>query len=121
MSKIVWDKIGERLYEVGCDHGVLYPMQAGGTYGAGVPWNGLTNVTESPSGAEASPIYADNIKYANIVSNEEFGCTIEAFMYPPEFAECDGSVEILPGVYAGQQSRKTFGFAYRTMLVTILS
>lgn len=116
MSKIVWDKIGERLYEVGCDHGVLYPMQAGGTYGAGVPWNGLTNVTESPSGAEASPIYADNIKYANIVSNEEFGCTIEAFMYPPEFAECDGSVEILPGVYAGQQSRKTFGFAYRTIV-----
>lgn len=116
MSKIVWDKIGERLYEVGCDHGVLYPMQAGGTYGAGVAWNGLTNVTESPSGAEASPIYADNIKYANIVSNEEFGCTIEAFMYPLEFAECDGSVEIMPGMYAGQQSRKTFGFAYRTLI-----
>lgn len=116
MSKIVWDKIGERLYEVGCDHGVFYPMNAGGTYGAGVPWNGLTNVTESPSGAEATPIYADNIKYANIVSNEEFGCTIEAFMYPPEFAECDGSVEIMPGMYAGQQSRKTFGFAYRTLI-----
>ena len=116
MSKLVWDKIGERLYEVGCDHGVFYPMNAGGTYGAGVPWNGLTNVTENPSGAEATPIYADNIKYANIVSNEAFGCTIEAFMYPPEFAECDGSVEIMPGMYAGQQSRKTFGFAYRTLV-----
>lgn len=116
MSKIVWDKVGERLYEVGCDHGVLYPMQTNGTYGNDVAWNGLTNVTESPSGAEASPIYADNIKYANIISNEEFGCTIEAFMYPPEFAECDGSVEIMPGMFAGQQSRKTFGFAYRTLM-----
>lgn len=116
MSKIVWDKVGERLYEVGCDHGVLYPMQTNGTYGNGVAWNGLTNVTENPSGAEASPIYADNIKYANIISNEEFGCTIEAFMYPPEFAECDGSVEIMPGMFAGQQSRKTFGFAYRTLM-----
>lgn len=116
MSKIVWDKVGERLYEVGCDHGVLYPMQTNGTYGNGVAWNGLTNVTESPSGAEASPIYADNIKYANIISNEEFGCTIEALMYPPEFAECDGSVEIMPGMFAGQQSRKTFGFAYRTLM-----
>lgn len=115
MSKIIWDKVGERLYETGCDHGVLYKAEAG-KYGAGVPWNGLTGVTESPSGAEASPIYADNIKYVNLVSNEDFGATVEAYMYPDEFAECDGSVEILPGVYAGQQSRKTFGLTYRTVL-----
>ena len=106
MPKIIWDKTGERLYETGCDHGVLYPMQIGGVYNKGVAWNGLTAVTESPSGAEASPIYADNIKYVNLVSNEEFGATIEAYMYPDEFAECDGSVEIMPGMYAGQQSRK---------------
>lgn len=116
MSKIIWDKTGERLYEVGCDHGVLYPIQTGGTYNNGVAWNGLTNVTESPSGAEASPIYADNTKYANLVSNEEFGCTIEAYMYPDEFAECDGSVEVMPGMFAGQQSRKLFGFSYRTII-----
>ena len=116
MSKIIWDKTGERLYETGCDHGVLYPMQPGGVYNKGVAWNGLTAVTESPSGAEASPIYADNIKYVNLVSNEEFGATVEAYMYPDEFAECDGSVEIMPGMYAGQQSRKTFGLAYRTIL-----
>ena len=82
MSKIIWDKTGERLYETGCDHGVLYPMQTGGVYNKGVAWNGLTAVTESPSGAEASPIYADNIKYVNLVSNEEFGATVEAYMYP---------------------------------------
>lgn len=116
MSKIIWDKTGERLYETGCDHGVLYPMQTGGVYNKGVAWNGLTAVTESPSGAEASPLYADNIKYVNLVSNEEFGATVEAYMYPDEFAECDGSVEIMPGMYAGQQSRKTFGLAYRTIL-----
>lgn len=116
MSKIIWDKIGERLYEVGVDHGVFYPTLASGSYGTGVAWNGLINVTESPSGAEASPLYADNIKYANIISNEEFAATIEAYMYPDEFAECDGSVEIMPGMYAGQQTRKTFGFAYRTLL-----
>lgn len=115
MSKIIWDKTGERLYETGCDHGVLYPMQTGGVYNKGVAWNGLTAVTESPSGAEASPIYADNVKYVNLVSNEEFGATVEAYMYPDEFAECDGSVEIMPGMYAGQQSRKTFGLAYRTI------
>lgn len=96
MSKIIWDKTGERLYETGCDHGVLYPMQTGGVYNKGVAWNGLTAVTESPSGAEASPIYADNIKYVNLVSNEEFGATVEAYMYPDEFAECDGSVETCP-------------------------
>lgn len=116
MSKIVWDKTGERLYEVGVDHGVFYPTLASGAYGKGVAWNGLINVTESPSGAEASPLYADNIKYANIISAEEFAATIEAYMYPDEFAECDGSVEVMPGMYAGQQARKMFGFAYRTLL-----
>lgn len=116
MSKIVWDKTGERLYETGCDHGVLYPMQDGGTYNKGIAWNGLTAVTEKPSGADPSPIYADNIKYVNLIGNEEFGATIEAYMYPDEFAECDGSIEIIPGVFAGQQSRKTFGLAYRTVL-----
>jgi hypothetical protein len=116
MPKIIWDKTGERLYETGCDHCILYPIQSDGTYSKGVAWNGVTGVTESPSGAEASPIYADNIKYANLISNEEFGATIEAYMYPDEFMECDGSVEIVPGVYAGQQSRKTFGLAYRTVL-----
>lgn len=116
MSKIVWDKTGERRYEVGVDRGVFYPTLASGTYGKGVAWNGLVNVTESPSGAEASPLYADNMKYANIISAEEFAATIEAYMYPDAFAECDGSVEIMPGVYAGQQARKMFGFAYRTLL-----
>ena len=91
MSKLVWDKTGERLYETGVDHGVLYPIQAGGLYNKGVAWNGLTAVTESPSGAEASPIYADNIKYLNLMSAEEFGATIEAYTYPDEFAECDGN------------------------------
>lgn len=116
-AKLVWDKTGERLYETGCDHGVLYPMSTKGTYDNGVAWNGLTAVTESPSGAEASPIYADNIKYVNLVSNEEFGATIEAYMYPDEFAECDGSVEIMPGMFAGQQSRKTFVRYFQQRLV----
>ena len=114
--KLVWDKTGERLYETGVDHGVLYPIQAGGAYSKGVAWNGLSSVSESPSGAEASPIYADNIKYLNLMSAEEFGATIEAYMYPDEFAECDGSVEVVPGMFAGQQSRKTFGLSYRTIL-----
>lgn len=116
MSKLVWDKTGERLYETGVNQGVLYPIQTGGVYNKGVAWNGLTGVTESPSGAEASPKYADNIKYLNMVSAEEFGATIEAYTYPEEFAECDGSAEIAPGVYAGQQSRKIFGLCYRTIL-----
>ncbi len=116
MSKLVWDKTGERLYETGVDHGVLYPVQAGGVYNKGVAWNGLISVTESPSGAEASPIYADNIKYLNLMSAEEFGATIEAYMYPDEFAECDGSAEIASGVSIGQQSRKTFGLCYRTVI-----
>lgn len=116
MPKLVWDKTGERLYETGVDHGVLYPVQAGGVYNKGVAWNGLISVTESPSGAEASPIYADNIKYLNLMSAEEFGATIEAYMYPDEFAECDGSAEIAKGVNIGQQSRKTFGLCYRTVI-----
>lgn len=116
MSKLVWDKTGERLYETGVDHGVLYPVQTGGVYNKGVAWNGLISVTESPSGAEASPIYADNIKYLNLMSAEEFGATIEAYMYPDEFAECDGSAEIATGVSIGQQSRKTFGLCYRTVI-----
>lgn len=113
--KLIWDQTGERFYETGVDHGVLYPVKDG-AYSAGVAWNGLTAVTESPSGAEASPIYADNIKYLNLVSAEEFGATIEAYTYPDEFAECDGSASIATGVYIGQQSRKTFGLSYRTVL-----
>lgn len=116
MPKIVWDEAGKRLYETGCDHAVLYPIQADGTYSKGVAWNGLTGVTESPSGAETTSIYADNIKYANLISTEEFGATIEGYMYPDEFAECDGSVEMMPGMFAGQQTRKVFGLSYRTVL-----
>ena len=116
MSKIVWDQTGERLYETGVDHGVLYPVQEDGTYSLGVPWNGLTGITESPSGAEATPLFADNIKYLNLVSAEDFGCTIEAYTYPDEFAECDGSASIADGVIIGQQARKTFGLCYRTLI-----
>lgn len=115
-KKLVWDKTGERLYETGVSQGVLYPIQTGGKYDFGVAWNGLSSVTESPSGAEASAIYADNIKYLNLMSAEEFGGTIEAYMAPDEFAECDGSKEIAPGVFAGQQNRKTFGLSYKTLL-----
>ena len=116
MSKIVWDKVGERFYETGVDRGVLYPMQADGEYSLGVAWNGLTAITESPSGAEASPIYADNIKYLNLMSAEEFGATIEAYTYPEEFGECNGEANIANGVSIGQQTRKLFGLAYRTKL-----
>lgn len=116
MAKIVWDKTGERLYETGVNHGVLYLQDSTGAYPKGVAWNGLTNVTESPSGAESTALYADDIKYLNLVSTEEFGGTIEAYMYPEEFAECDGSASIATGVYIGQQSRKTFGFSYRTTI-----
>lgn len=114
MSRIVWDKTGERYYETGVKMGVLYPIQPDGTYSKGVAWNGLTAVTESPSGAEATPLYADDIKYLNLISNEEFGCTVEAYTYPDEFAECDGSAAIADGVMIGQQKRKTFGLSYRT-------
>lgn len=116
MSKIVWDQTGERLYETGVDHGVLYPVQEDGSYSKGVAWNGLTGITESPSGAEATPLFADNIKYLNLVSAEDFGCTIEAFTYPDEFAECDGSAALVAGVTIGQQNRKTFGLCYRTIV-----
>lgn len=114
MSKIVWDKNGERLYETGVKNGVLYVMDDTGVYGNGVAWNGLTAVTESPSGAEATPLYADDVKYLNLVSAEEFGATIEAYMYPTEFEACDGSASIATGVTIGQQSRKTFGLCYKT-------
>lgn len=114
MSRIVWDKTGERFFETGTDRGVLFP-QTGTGYGIGVPWNGLSAVTESPSGAEPTAIWADNIKYLNLTSAEEFGGTIEAYSSPEEFDECDGTKEVAPGVYIGQQDRKGFGFAYRTL------
>jgi len=114
--KLVWDKTGEHYYETGVKNGVLYPMSASGTYPKGVAWNGLTAVTESPSGAEPTALYADDIKYLNLMSNEEFGATIEAYTYPDEFAECDGSASLTEGVYIGQQARKTFGLCYRTTL-----
>lgn len=116
MAKIKWDQSGERLYETGVKNGVLYPQDASGTYPLGVAWNGLTAVTESPSGAEATPLYADDIKYLNLVSAEELGGTIEAYMYPDEWMECDGSAVLVKGVTLGQQSRKTFGLCYRTVL-----
>lgn len=114
MSKLVWDKTGERLFETGVSKGVLYPIQTGGLYTKGYAWNGLSAVTESPSGAEATPIYADNIKYLNLLSTEEFAATIEAYTYPDEFAECDGSASLANGVTIGQQARKMFGLCYRT-------
>lgn len=113
--KLKWDEVGKHLYETGVSKGVLYPQNSTtGLYPEGVAWNGLTAVTESPSGAEANPQYADNIKYLNIISAEEFGATIEAFTYPDEFAACDGSAEIAIGVMAGQQKRSPFGLCYRT-------
>jgi len=116
MSKLVWDQTGERFYETGVNQGVLYIRGKDGTYSDGVAWNGLISVTESPSGAEPTPIYADNIKYLNLLSAEEFGATIEAYTYPDEFAQCDGSAEIAPGVMIGQQNRKVFGLSYKTTL-----
>ena len=116
MAKIEWDKSGERLFETGVDRGVLYLPNSSGKYVGGVPWNGLTAVTESPSGAEATAIYADNIKYLSLLSAEEFGGTIEAYTYPDEFAACDGTAEPVPGLKLGQQPRKRFGLAYRTVL-----
>lgn len=116
MAPLTWDAVGERLYEVGVDHGVLYIPDAGGVYADGVAWNGLTTVTESPSGAEPSPQYADNIKYLNLISVEEFGGTIEAFTYPEEFAQFDGTVSPAVGVTVGQQARKYFGLSYRSQI-----
>lgn len=115
MSKLKWDQPGERLYETGVDKGVLYPL-TDGSYSLGVAWNGLTSVNESPSGAEATPLYADNIKYLNLMSAEEFGATIEAYMYPDEFAACNGEAELATGVSIGQQKRGTFGLAYQTKI-----
>ena len=116
MAKLVWDKTGDRLYETGVKNAVLYVRDSGGAYSKGVAWNGITAVTESPSGAESNPLYADDIKYLNLISNEDFGATIEAYTYPDEFAECDGSAELVAGVKIGQQKRKTFGLCYRTTL-----
>ena len=112
---MTWDNTGEKIWETGVDRGVLYKM-SGSTYGAGVAWNGLTAVNESPSGAEENASYADNIKYASIFSKEEFGCTIEAFQSPEEFDECDGLASLATGVTIAQQSRKSFGFSYRTLI-----
>ena len=115
MATIQWDKTGERIYETGVDRGVLYLTDAQGAYSQGFAWNGLTAVSESPSGAEANPQYADNIKYLNLISTEEFGATIEAFTYPDEFAQCDGTA-VYNGIQISQQVRKSFGFSYRTLI-----
>ena len=114
MSKIKWDETGKRFYETGVRNGVLYVMDETGAYPAGVPWNGLTSISESPSGAEPTPLYADDAKYLTLMSAEEFKASIEAYTYPDEFAACDGSASIGTGVTIGQQSRKTFGLCYRT-------
>ena len=116
MAKLVWDETGKRLYETGVKNGVLYPQDSTGAYPKGVAWNGLTAVTQSPSGAEATPLYADDMKYLNLYSAEEFGATIEAYTYPDEFAECDGSAELATGVMIGQQPRKAFGLVYKTVI-----
>lgn len=115
MAKLVWDKTGDRLYETGVKNGVLY-IPTSGVYSKGVAWNGLTAVTESPSGAEATALYADDIKYLSLMSTEEFGATIEAYTYPNEFAACDGSAELADGVMIGQQKRSTFGLCYKTTI-----
>ena len=116
MAKLVWDESGKRIYETGVQKGVLYVQDEGGTYPKGVAWNGLTAVTESPSGAEATPLYADDIKYLELRSAEEFGATIEAYTYPEEFEACDGSASLAKGVSIGQQDRKAFGLCYRTVV-----
>lgn len=121
-GRLVWDKTGEHYFETGVDHGVLYVMDEAteseeyGKYGVGVVWNGLTTVSENPSGAEPTALWADNIKYLNLMSAEDFACTIEAYTYPDKFMECDGSAAITPGVFIRQQKRKTFGFTYRTRI-----
>lgn len=116
MSRIVWDKTGERYYETGVDRGVVYPQSADGTYPMGEGWNGLTNVTLSPTGAEANPFYANNKKYANIMSVEELAGSIEAYMFPDSFAACNGMAEMASGVRIGQQKRSAFGFTFRTLI-----
>lgn len=114
--KLVWDQVGEHFYETGVDHGVLYPIQADKTYSKGVAWNGLTGVTQSPSGADETKIFADNIKYLSLRAAEDFGATITAYTFPEEWEECDGSAQVAKGVVIGQQARKTFGFSYRTLV-----
>lgn len=114
MAPLTWDQVGERLFETGVDHGVLYLPDEAGEYSTGVAWNGLVTVTESPSGAAANPQYADNIKYLNLIAAEEFGGTIDAFTYPDEFAQCDGTAIVEAGVTVGQQSRKVFGLSFRS-------
>lgn len=116
MARLIWDQISEHFYETGVDRGVMYPQSSSGTYPMGHAWNGLSKVSESPSGAEATAVYANNKKYLNLVSAEEYGGTIEAYTYPDAFAECDGSKKVADGLYAGQQTRKAFGFCYRTIL-----
>jgi hypothetical protein len=116
MPILVWDAVSEHFFETGVDHGVLYPMDELGDYSTGVVWNGLISVAEKPSGAEPTPIYADNIKYLNLMSAEEFGATIEAYTYPDEFGVCDGSVEAKTGLLIGQQTRRGFGLCYRTKI-----
>ena len=116
MAKLVWDEAGSRLFETGVKNGVLYVQDEDGSYMEGVAWNGLTAVTESPSGAEETPLYADDIKYVVFYSNEEFGATIEAYTYPEEFEQCDGSAELGAGVKVGQQARRSFGLVYRTSI-----
>lgn len=116
MAKLVWDQTGQKTYETGVKNGVLYVQDGEGLYPKGVAWNGLTSVSESPSGAEQTALYADDAKYLNLTSAEEFGATIEAYTYPDEFAECDGSAELADGVFIGQQNRKSFGMVYKTTL-----
>lgn len=116
MAKLVWNEAGKRLYETGVDRGVLYVSDGIGGYQKGVVWNGLVSVNESPSGAEATPLYAGNVKYVELMSNEEFGASIEAYTYPEEFEQCDGSAELADGITIGQQPRKSFGLCYRTKI-----
>lgn len=116
MAKLVWDAIGEHKYETGVDHVALYKPNAQKKYVGGVAWNGVSSISESPSGADSNPIYADNIKYLDLRSAEEFGATVECYTYPPEFAECNGEAIVTNGVVIGQQSRKTFGLAYRSIV-----
>lgn len=116
MAKLKWDQTGEKLYETGTDRGVLFPMGDAGTYESGVAWNGLTAVNQSPSGAEPTPLYADNIKYLELMSNEDFGFSIEAYTYPDEFAACNGEAELAAGVSISQQARKAFGMTYRSII-----
>ena len=116
MSKLVWDETGKRFYETGVRKAVLYPQGSNGEYPNGYAWSGVTNITEKPTGAEATALYADDIKYLNLISNEDLEASIEAYMYPDEFTECDGSAELVPGVTVSQQKRKSFGLAYQTAL-----